>query len=316
MYFGSWRKAIEATGLTYDDVRVLHHVCPVWSKEKIIVTIKEMHGRKQPLNYYHVETKKPRLLGAAVTHFGGWAQAIDAAGLDYSKLRKWRLQRSWSKTAIVTEVIRRANEGLSIRGNDIFREDQGLYKAAMQHFGKRGWAKARVLAGFDPIDPRPDKIWNKQTIRQEILRLIKNGIALNTSSLEGTAYNYIIVAGHRVFGSWAKAIRAAGLDYGKIRKGREKGWWTKPRIIMCIRNLEKRGFRLSHSTLRNTHRPLLEAARMYFGSWSQAVEAAGISYRRHCRVWSPKAWLRRMEENEYQELLESAETLARKRRKK
>jgi hypothetical protein len=312
-YCGSWRKAIKAAGLKYDHVRVLERACPVWGEEKVIAAIKRRYRLKQPLNSNHIQTKEQRLYGAALKYFGGWAQAIAAAGLDYSKLRKKDPMRSWSKTAIVAEILRRVEQGLSIRGYDVYLEDGGLYHAAKRHFGKGGWAKARVLAGFDPIDPRPWQIWNQQNVREEILQLHESGVALNTGSLQGSSYAYILSAGRVVFGSWAKAIRAAGLNYSKIRKGR-KGWWTKSRIIMCIRALEKRGIRLSHNSIRNSHGPLLGSAVVYFGSWSQAVEAAGISYRLHTRVWSTKAWMRRMQEDEYSATLERAKTHARKRR--
>jgi len=313
VYFGSWRKAIEAAGLKYDDVRVLQRVRPVWSQKKIIAIIRRRHRLKQPLNSNHIQTKEQRLYGAALKYFGGWAQAVAAAGLNYSKLRKKAPMRSWSKAAIVAEVIRRVEQGLSIRGYDVHCEDDGLYNAAKRHFGNGGWARARVLAGFDPIDPRPWVIWNEQSVRDEILQLHESGVALNVGALQESKYRYIYGAGRAVFGSWSKAVRAAGLNYSKIRKGRQQGWWTKPRIIMCIRNLDKRGVRLSHNAVRNSRGALLSAAAFHFGSWSQAVEAAGISYRQHCRVWSTKAWLRRMREDEYHATLERAQTHARKR---
>lgn len=311
--FGSWRKAIEASGLKYDDVCVLKRGCPVWSEKKIIATIRRRHRQKLPLNSNYIQTKEKRLYGAANKYFGGWAQAVSASGLDYSKLRK-QTQRSWSKAAIVSEVIRRFGQGLSIRGADVCLEDRGLYQAAKRHFGREGWAKARVLAGFDPTDPRPFKIWDDKTVLEEILRLHESEVSLNTGSLQGGSYSYILAAGRKVFGSWSKAVRAAGLNYSKIRKGRHQGWWTKPRIIMCIQNLEKRGVRLSHNSIHASHTALFSAAVFHFGSWSEAVEAAGISYRRHALIWSTKAWMRRMQEDEYHSTLERAQTHARKRR--
>ncbi|MSR71025.1 hypothetical protein EXS62_03245, partial [Candidatus Kaiserbacteria bacterium] len=189
-------------------MRVLQRVCPVWSEEKIIATIKRRNRLKQPLNSNHIQKKEQRLYGAAIKYFGGWMQAIVATGLDYSKLRKKDPMRSWSKAAIVAEVLRRVEQGMSIRGGDVYLEDEGLYHAAKRHFGDGGWAKARVLAGFDPIDPRPFKIWNKQTVREEILQLHESGVALNTGSLQRSSYGYILGAGRVVFGNWAKAIRA------------------------------------------------------------------------------------------------------------
>jgi len=312
-YFGNWRNAIEAAGLKYDDVRILQRVRPIWSKEKITTMIVHMYNEGESLNSNHIQTSNMRLYGASIKYFGGWPQAVTAAGLNYDELRLRKL-RTWTKAAIAEEIVRRFNEGLSIRGADVSLQDHGLYQAARRHFGEQGWAKARTLAGFEPIDPDSRIIWTPESVREEILRLYENGIPLNTGTLCKTEYGYILPAACKVFGSWAKAVRAAGLDYSKIRKGPQKGWWTKPRIIMCVQNLEKRGVRLSSKSIQNTHNRLFGAAMRQFGSWSQAVEAAGISYRTHCRIWSTKAWLRRMTEGDYNIILDLATTHARKRR--
>lgn len=291
-YFGSWRKAIEAAGLSYDEVRVVNFARPVWSKEKIVSVIQNRYQLNLPLNSNHIQKREKRLYGACITYFGGWPQAVTAAGLDYSMLRKQN-QRTWSKIAIVEEVANRHSRALSIRGGDVCLEDRGLYLAARRFFGRGGWSIARILAGFDPIDRKPNQIWNEKSICEEILRLHENHVLLNTCSLQKSEYSYILGSARNVFGSWAEAIRASGLDYRKIRKLRTFGWWTKPRIILCIRNLEKRGIRLSHKSMQKSHGSLVAAALVHFGSWSEAVEAAGISYQRHCLVWSSKAYVRR-----------------------
>lgn len=311
-YCGSWRKAIEAAGLKYDDVRILQRPCPVWSEKKIIASIRRRRRMRQPLNSNHIQTKESGLYGAANNYFGGWPQAIAAAGLDYSKFRKVTM-RYWSKKAIVAEILRRSGADLSIRGGDVTNEDHGLYQAAVRHFGKKGWAKARMLAGFAAVDPMPWVIWSKKTVVEEILRLHENEVALNTGAL-GKTYGYIRSAGAKYFGSWGKAVTAAGLDYLKICKVKPEGWWTKPRIIQAIQSLEKQGIRLSSKTIQKSHGDVFGSAIFMFDSWSQAVEAAGISYRLHTRVWSTKAWMRRMQKDDYDATLERAKTHARKRR--
>lgn len=312
-YFGSWKAGIEAAGLSYDDVRVTKVACPVWGKDKIAAVIQRRYKLKQPLNSNHIQTKEPRLYASAVKYFGGWSQAIKAAGLDYSLLRKRPPTRAWTKEALVTAVIERAAKGLSIGGGDVCVADRGLYNAANRLLGRHSWAKARVLAGFDPIDPRPWKVWDTAKVRAEVRRLHEHGVPLNTSAIVANGHTKLLAAGIKVFGSWARAIRAAGLDYSKIRKSR-MNWWTRPRILMCIRLLERRGIRLSHRDIQKSHCALLGSAVARFGSWSQAVEAAGISYQRHCRVWSTKAWLRRMDSEKFASLIETAQRHSKRRK--
>ena len=300
-HWGGWKQAIQGAGLKYSEVRVkkaAHKV--VWNEEIIVRTILFLNTQGEPLNSNYVQTKHPLLYRATYVYFDGWAQAVTVAGLDYSSLRKKKPMRIWSKKAIVAEVLRRSREGLSIRGGEVTNEDRGLYHAALRHFGKNGWAKARMLAGFAPIDPVPWEVWSKKTVVKEILRLHKNGVSLNAGAL-GKTYGYIRSAGEKSFGSWGKAIDAAGLDYLKICKNKPKGWWTKALLIVAIQSLEKQGVRLNSKSVQVSHGGLFASAirKEKFGSWSQAVEAAGIDYRKHCRTWSTKAYVRTMSDTEY-----------------
>ncbi|OGG51028.1 hypothetical protein A3D72_03060 [Candidatus Uhrbacteria bacterium RIFCSPHIGHO2_02_FULL_57_19] len=304
-YWSGWRQAIEGAGLNYDDVRIKTPKRKVVWNEKIIVqTILSLHKQGEPLNSNHAQTKHPLLYRAAYVYFEGWAQAVTTAGLDYGSVRKKKPMRAWSKKAIVAEILRRSAEELSIRGGNVVFQDRGLYQAAKRHFGYGGWAKARMLAGFPPVDPLPWEVWSKETVVKEILRLHKNGVELNAGAL-GETYGYIRSAGEKYFGSWGTAIEAAGLDYLKICKNKPKGWWTKPRLIQAIQSLDKQGIRLSSKAIQKSHGDIFATAirKEKFGSWSQAVEAAGIDYRKHCQIWSTKAWLRRMSNRDYKKIL-------------
>jgi hypothetical protein len=246
-----------------------------------------------PINSNHIQTHEVRLYGAAVQYFGGWRQAVHASGIDYESIRKVTF-RQWTEQSIIQEIVRRKLLGLPIRSIAVSKEDRGLYQAARRHFGKNGWERARVLAGLDPREPDSRIIWNTRTVCEEIRFLYKNNISLNTGSLMKNGYSYIHAAGRKVFGSWEAALTASGLDYAKIQKHRQRGYWTKSRILEAIRRLEQEGVRLSSKHMQQTAGALYSSSVLRFGSWSQAVEAAGINYMKHCRVWSTKAWLRRM----------------------
>jgi hypothetical protein len=218
--------------------------------------------------------------------------------------------RQWSEERVVDEVIKRHERGQSLRGDIVSAEDRGLYQAAKRYFGKGGWAKARVLAGFSPVDPKPGQKWNPTSVVREIQRLHQEGVPLNTGSLQGE-YGYILAAGRKVFGSWAEAIRQAGLDYEDIRKIKMR-WWTKARVITCVKNLDARGVRLSSKSIHLSHGDLFAAAIVHFTTWGEAVERAGISYAKHCRIFSSKAWLRRLSANDRQVVLDRASKLAKR----
>lgn len=295
-YWGGWRQAIEGAGLSYDTVRVKgwRQRRPVWSKRKIIAVIRKRYRNGEPLNSNYIQTKVQRLYGAANKYFGGWAESIAAAGLDYASLRMVT-HRSWSKVVIVGAILQRVKDRLSINGKDVYRDDPALYTSARRHFGKGGWARARRKAGFTSRSPWK---WGRENVVREIQRRHQDGLPLNTGSVykDNPALHG---AGRVYFGSWEKAVRVAGFDYSSIRKSHPKGWWTETRILNSIRQLERSGVRLSSKAMQRSPGGLFAAAVVRFGSWSQAVEAAGIPYRAHCLNWSTKAWMRRLDEAEY-----------------
>lgn len=313
---GSWKQAIEMVGIKYVSILKKRASPMVWTKGKVIEAILDRNLSGKPLNY-HALTKEGKttvaLLMVARNRFGSWRKAIHAAGLDYSRIQKKHHIR-WSKSKIADEIKKRYVKGLSIKGGDV--RGTALYAAARRHFGKNGWAEARILAGFSSVDARPWQKWKKENVVSEILALYKAGVSLNTAHIaQYSELERLRTAGRKVFGSWAQAVRSAGLDYSKIRMMRRKGWWSPRRVLSTIQKLEGKGIRLNSRRMHRLEPSLVAAGIKHFGSWSEAVESAGISYRSHCRIWSTKAWLRRMKEDEYTATLERAKTHARKRRR-
>ncbi len=83
--FGSWRAAIEAAGLSYEDVSKHRS----WSRESILSEIKRLHQAGEPLSYRQARREHGALVAAASTgrYFGSWAAALRAAGVNCEKNR-------------------------------------------------------------------------------------------------------------------------------------------------------------------------------------------------------------------------------------
>ena len=62
--------------------------------------------------------------------------------------------------------------------------------------------------------------------------------------------------------------------------GYKKRKWTQETIVEGIRQMHAAGGDLTCSRSCRQNRPLVMAARAYFGSWQRAVEAAGFDYTR------------------------------------
>jgi len=63
---------------------------------------------KKPLNRSCYSTNYPAAYAPAELISGSWKSAIEACGLDYSKIRKYRI---WSKEIIIKEIKKRHKSG-------------------------------------------------------------------------------------------------------------------------------------------------------------------------------------------------------------
>lgn len=95
------------------------------------------------------------------------------------------------------------------------------------------------------------------------------------------ALPHLYGAAVRYFGSWKKAVEAAGFDYKVICKRRQPGSWSKDQIIQTIKDLKQ----MNSSFVRKSNSALYNAALRNFGSWKNAIEAAGLDYIQIKKGW-------------------------------
>jgi len=127
--------------------------------------------------------------------------------------------------------------------------------------------------------------WSPDLIASEISRLHSAGIDITQGRMEAID-SRLTSAAIRYFGSWRAAVQAAGIDYeqvaaiGKARRAEKVTKWTQERILAEIRRLHQEGEDLSPAVIRRKYLSLYATARRkeHFGSWAEAVTAAGVDY--------------------------------------
>ena len=120
--------------------------------------------------------------------------------------------------------------------------------------------------------------WSKEKIVETIKDLKQQNIDISASNI---SKNYIplftAACSRRYFSSWANAVKAAEIDYdqileaGKARRRKKLTKWSKDQVLEAVKKAESQN-------LLTTYRDrlaLYSAARREFGSWKQALEAAG-----------------------------------------
>jgi hypothetical protein len=145
---------------------------------------------------------------------------------------------------------------------------QSLYQAGSRVFGS--WGNAIQAAGLPLKRGNCGEKWPPSKILTVIRNLSRRNHPLNVKQLE-ERYGSMLSAARRLFGSWSKAVLAAGVDPTKIKRVTP---WTRDLVIEGILTRALRNESLTARAIQP--RSLVAAGRRFFGSWSGVLEAAGL----------------------------------------
>lgn len=156
-----------------------------------------------------------------------------------------------------------------------------VHAAAERIFGS--WRNAVEACGFDYSTVRKYKRWNKVLVVEKIRELETEKIPL-TSNHNQKNNKPLYMASIKYYGSWGKAVQAAGICYADVRLRRKL---SLPEIKSRVINLYNTGADLSYTSMRKNHQYLLAYAmkKIGSGSWGNARKICGI----HDNFRIPKA---------------------------
>lgn len=163
--------------------------------------------KKKPLNYLYYAKFYPDVHAAAIRIFGSWKEAIEACGIDYKEVRKYR---TWSKKKVIEEIKKLHKAGKELSSNQIQQNNKPLYMAAVKRF--KSWGKAIKAAGIDYSQIRLRRLMKKTEIKKEIKQLFEAGENLSYTNMREN-HQYLLAAGMKKLGdgSWQKARRKCGI---------------------------------------------------------------------------------------------------------
>lgn len=128
------------------------------------------------------------------------------------------------------------------------------------------------------ISPRTQRQrWDQESVKRAIQDRAASSERLNAKAVE-MENSRLIAAARRLYGNWNNALLAAGVDPTSVRPPstrRPRGSWSRETIIEQIRRYADREVPLYAHHMRGVDNSLVSAATYYFGSWAQALEAAG-----------------------------------------
>ena len=262
--FGNWGNAITTSGLDYEEIRRYR----AWDKAKIVEGIKEAYAKGEDLSWRNFSQGKYCALAHAAIRksgFGSWGSALEAAGLDYDKIRRYQ---HWDKKKVKAEIGKLFWKDIELNSKNVQKVYPALYAAAGNRFNS--WREAIESVSLDYCRIAKRRKWSKEEVINELLALKQKGERLSDPRMR-KEYPSLHSAALKFFGCWTKARQSIG-DYTNYRRK-----WTRETIIEEIQKLHERGIPLTKKyMLKNKRIGLCCASRSKnnFGSWIKAKEIA------------------------------------------
>lgn len=233
---GSWKEVIEAAGIDASSVGRRRRK---WTPTRVLDEIRTMQGKRQDLSHRAVRQRQQYLVVAAAEFFGGWEEAVRAAGLDYDRIRK---QQTWTKAKVLRTIRELAARGEDLSYGAVIKNHSSLAAAAGNRRYFRSWGDAIEAAGLNYEEVRRHRPpWSRERIIETIRELHARGEDLISTNVRKLGYRTMEYAARKPgnFGSWRGAIEAAGLDFDQVTRLTRKKQRRKRKPKVRLRRVKQ-----------------------------------------------------------------------------
>jgi hypothetical protein len=181
----------------------------------------------------------------------------------------------WTKERILEELRSISRRGQSLSYTSLAKRRQSLVSAAAYHFGS--YRAAVEKAGLPYVEHLQRPRWTKQSVIAEIKRARRAGRDLHWGAVTARRDDLSRAAraaiSKRLFGSWVRALHAAGVDSDDVAMYRR---WDKHTIAFELRARAAEREPLNSGGLQKDDAGLHSACLRFFGSYVAALKAAGL----------------------------------------
>lgn len=128
-------------------------------------------------------------------------------------LAPWSGMR-WTRALVLDRIREYQAQGADLSSGGVRKYDEALQRAAMNRFGS--WDAALKAAGLSVKDARKVQAWSEEDICAAVRKLKADGGSLSPG--HASQHNHALYElARRRFGSWAEAVRRAGLTPTRLR---------------------------------------------------------------------------------------------------
>lgn len=183
--------------------------------------------------------------------------------------------RYWDADTIKRHILDLWARGEPLYSSHVHAHHAALHQASFRVYGN--WELAITDAGLNYAEIRRYRQWNSARILAAIREAYAEGQDLSWRQCSTGKLASLAAAAvkRQYFGSWDKALQAAGVPVEEVRRYRS---WSNASIIAQIQRLQRQRQPLCAREIQERHPHLYFAACHHFGSWHLAVEAAGLAY--------------------------------------
>ncbi len=193
-YFGSWKAAVEAAGVAYDDVRLAREA---YTEQTVLAELRALSKQRPQMTMG--ELYACGFTPAVYRFFGGFEQALERARLvDWPERAR---SPAMSREEVIAAIRRREREGKATNQGAVSRDDHHLWYSGAVHFGE--WRLAAEAAGVDLAEH--NRSWTPESIIAALREREWAGLSIRSSDVKredsrlyGSAIAY--------FGSYALAL--------------------------------------------------------------------------------------------------------------
>lgn len=182
---------------------------------------------------------------------------------------------TWDKPEILQTLKKLEKEGKDLSYTKLAKKMQPLVSAAAYHFGSYRAAVEKAGIDYSQFLRRPR--WSKPYIIKLIKQARRDGQDLHWSAVtrRGDELGRAAFASlqKRLFGSWDRALHAAGLDADEISQYRK---WDKNSIVFELRSRFREHEPLNSGAVQKEDPGLHAAAVRHFATYDNALRAAKV----------------------------------------
>lgn len=252
------------------------------SKSQIVARIQKLHREGYPLNISAVKRRWPALIASVYARkaYWGWKQALADAGIAYSDIKVELLD--YTTCQICGDVYQNVGSHLNliheVTGEDYLKEFPGseLVCETLRLIRPGPLRDPRSLPHWEPI-------WTPEYVldRLHAYRLLGTPLYVaNIARVDSSLAAQIA----RQLGSWDRALEKIGVNPLETRRVRDRSALHRPEGILAeIQRRHAAGLPLNPFALTyakdvsKRDQMLLKGGRRQFGSWPEAVRAAGLN---------------------------------------